>query len=242
MLLSSFSHRASAASACALILQAAYVLSCVAPPLLGGGAALLSPASGAILKASPAALLSAASLLGGAPHPSAASAAAAAALACGAAGDFLLDAPPFPAALGAEGAFLVGLASFLLGHLAYCSAMLRRGVRLGGGAGVRAALVPLVPTLALLAALAPALPRDLVLPVVAYAVASAALAALALALAPPSGWAVAGALLFLSSDALLAVDRFLSPLPAGKLLVMLTYYGAQDCFFVAFAGAHEKRR
>lgn len=237
MLLSSFSHRSSAASACALILQAAYVLSCVAPPLLGGGA-LLSPASGAILKALPAALLAAASLFG----PSAASAAAAAALACGAAGDFLLDAPPFPAALGAEGAFLAGLASFLLGHLAYCNALLRRGVRLGGGAGVRAALVPLVPTLALLAALAPALPRDLVLPVVAYAAASAALAALALALAPPSGWAVAGALLFLSSDALLAVDRFLSPLPAGKLLVMLTYYGAQDCFFVAFAGAHEKRR
>ena len=39
--------------------------------------------------------------------------------------------------------------------------------------------------------------------------------------------ACAGALLFVSSDALLAVNRFRSPLPAAPLLVLGSYFAAQ---------------
>ena len=35
------------------------------------------------------------------------------------------------------------------------------------------------------------------------------------------------AALFMVSDTLLALDRFVAPIPGGKHLVMLSYYGAQ---------------
>ena len=43
-----------------------------------------------------------------------------------------------------------------------------------------------------------------------------------------AGWlGLVGAVLFLASDSLLAIHRFVSPLPASDLLVMGTYWGAQ---------------
>ena len=45
--------------------------------------------------------------------------------------------------------------------------------------------------------------------------------------APSGTLALAGSLLFMSSDAVLALDRFARRIPAGHALVMLTYYAAQ---------------
>ena len=75
-------------------------------------------------------------------------------------------------------------------------------------------------------------------PVLAYVVVLASMAALALARqwrSPQPGavearsarWAAAGALLFVASDSLLAWDRFTGGLPLASVLVLSTYYGAQ---------------
>ncbi|HYG06082.1 MAG TPA: lysoplasmalogenase [Stenotrophomonas sp.] len=131
-------------------------------------------------------------------------------------------------------AFVPGLAAFLLAHLAYVMA-LRRGLRVGG-------LMVSVPLLAVyavgnLAGLWPHLPGDLRVPVVAYTVVLAGMAALALGrgLVPPAGeqgrarLAGVGAVLFVASDSLLAWDRFAGPLPWAIVGVLGSYYAAQWC-------------
>lgn len=46
---------------------------------------------------------------------------------------------------------------------------------------------------------------------------------------------IIGAILFICSDSFLAIDRFVTPLPAREALVMITYYAAQ-VFFAASIG------
>lgn len=134
-----------------------------------------------------------------------------------------------------EGFFIAGLASFLLAHLAYI-------VRLRSDApwfADRRALVAVCAVgLAMYALLwsggpwGGGLPAGLRAPVAAYVLAIALMASQALGRArvqaSPAAWRVAaGALCFMASDALLATDRFLVPLPARDLLVLSTYYAAQ---------------
>jgi uncharacterized membrane protein YhhN len=131
--------------------------------------------------------------------------------------------------------FLPGLLSFLLAHLAYLFA-LTRVQRLSAwwpafaGYGVLAASI--------LAALWPGVPGPLRVPVAAYVVCLASMAAQAAVV----GWhargsaeagraallALGGAL-FVASDALLATDRFAGPLPLSSLWVLSTYWAAQWC-------------
>jgi len=135
-------------------------------------------------------------------------------------------------------AFVAGLAAFLLAHLAYIVAF-RHGLR-------GAALAISVPVMAVFAAgnlfgLWPHLPAPLQVPVVAYTLVLATMAALALArgLAPPrgerrrAGWAAFGAVLFVASDSLLAWDRFAGPLPWAIAGVLASYYAAQWCIAVS---------
>ena len=134
----------------------------------------------------------------------------------------------------AADAFVPGLASFLLAHLAYIAA-LRRGV----GIGALWWSAPLLAAYAAanLAVLWPHLPAPLRVPVIAYTVVLASMAAIALARAgrPPrgarhgTGVAALGALLFVASDSLLAWDRFAGPLPHAVVGVLATYYAAQWC-------------
>ena len=48
--------------------------------------------------------------------------------------------------------------------------------------------------------------------------------------------ALAGATLFVLSDAVLGFDRFARALPHGKLIVMVTYYAAQTCLTLSSNG------
>ena len=132
--------------------------------------------------------------------------------------------------------FLPGLVAFLLAHLAYLFAF-TRGVRLVAwplafaGYGLLAALV--------LSQLWPGVPAPLRAPVVAYVVCLAAMAA-----QTASFWHVAGrgadaatrrrlagaaigGALFLASDALLAINRFHTPLALSGLWILSTYWAAQ---------------
>lgn len=136
--------------------------------------------------------------------------------------------------------FLPGLVSFLLAHLAYLWAFTRDGVRLAARPlpfvfyGVLAALI--------LWQLWPGVPAGLRLPVLAYVLCLASMAAQAAVLGLQTradgpddprrrrGVVLAlGGALFLASDALLATNRFALPLPLSGLWILATYWLAQWC-------------
>ncbi|MCO5145562.1 MAG: lysoplasmalogenase [Aquamicrobium sp.] len=157
-----------------------------------------------------------------------------AALALSAAGDFFLS-------RDGETAFLAGLASFLAAHLAYVPLFLSVG---GGteiltwqpwrlGLAILAAIGAAVLMRRLLAAVAP----QMRIPVVLYA--AAILAMLLAAAAVPSPVILIGAILFVLSDSLLAIGRFLTPpdsprqRPIGAAVWVL-YYLAQAAIALGF--------
>ncbi len=150
------------------------------------------------------------------------------ALVCSLAGDVFL--------LGdAEGSFIRGLASFLLGHLAYVVAFFllaqptwspvvalvlvalvivgRRvflGARAQGGAGLGGSVAAYLAVIGTMAALGVSLGR------------------------PVLG---AGALLFLVSDAVLGWDRFVARQPWARVVVMTTYHLGQLLIVIGAIGA-----
>lgn len=143
-----------------------------------------------------------------------------AALAMGLVGDVLL--------LGeGEGAFLGGLAAFLLGHLAYVACFLTVDGEPAGRwwLAVPALLACLVAIRRVWAAAVRAGGPVLVVAVGLYVLVSAAL----LVVAFRSGhWLVAGgATVFVASDTLLARDRFVGARAWNDLAVMVTYHLAQ---------------
>ncbi|XP_068383909.1 lysoplasmalogenase TMEM86B isoform X1 [Eschrichtius robustus] len=131
------------------------------------------------------------------------------ALLCSAVGDSCLVWPE---------AFLHGMAAFAVAHLLYLWAF---------------GLTPLKPSLLLPVLLASIpyyglllwhLPPDMVLPLTAYSLVLAAMLWRGLARGGSTSW---GALLFTLSDAVLAWNIFVHPLPHAHLVVMTTYYAAQ---------------
>ena len=128
--------------------------------------------------------------------------------------------------------FIPGLVSFLLGHLAYI-ALLRRGVRWFSHRGA------LVLTLCIGAAMYAwlwqgGLPAALRAPVAVYVLVIALMAAQALGRAAELQTEAArtvalGACIFMASDSVLAIDRFVQPVPMAILWVLTTYYAAQFC-------------
>jgi uncharacterized membrane protein YhhN len=124
------------------------------------------------------------------------------------------------------GGFVRGLASFLVAHLLYIGAF--------GPGGERGLLLVPFATFgaAMLAYLWPHLGKDRV-PVAVYVTVivvmgwRAAARAARAAPAPSAELAFVGALIFMVSDGILAVDRFARPFAAADGAVMTTYYAAQ---------------
>jgi uncharacterized membrane protein YhhN len=126
--------------------------------------------------------------------------------------------------------FLGGIAAFFVAHLGYLAAM-----------GVRNVLRPsqaiaLLPGLALWGGmfqlLTPRVPADLFIPVVAYltVISLMWLRALgrAIELRQPAAWILfAGATSFVISDSMIAINRWLTPIPYERVAIMATYYAAQ---------------
>lgn len=138
-----------------------------------------------------------------------------AALLFGSAGDIVLE---------LEGMFVPGIGAFLIGHLLYSIAFFREAVfrpeRLLP-AGLIALYLFLMAYL-----LAPEL-GGLAIPVFAY-VAVSALFGLAAAFRRGERQTVlAGAVVFLASDTLIAINRFLSPIAYDSLWILASYYLAQ---------------
>ena len=129
--------------------------------------------------------------------------------------------------------FLPGLVSFLLAHLAYIVAFTRK---------LRFAARPLAFAIygaiaaAILWQLWPGVPLALRAPVLAYVICLASMAAQAgaiwLAARGSPGEALArcaaiGGMLFMTSDALLAFNKFSAPVPLSALWILATYWLAQ---------------
>ncbi|MEJ8855941.1 lysoplasmalogenase family protein [Variovorax robiniae] len=137
------------------------------------------------------------------------------------AGDLLLMWPQF---------FVPGLVCFLLAHLAYI-ALFRMGVGMFPRRGALAATLGV--GVAMYAVLwFGGLPVALRVPVGLYVIVIACMAAQAIGRAAVMGdaasrWVAVGACFFMLSDALLAMNRFVSPLPLASLWVLATYYAAQ---------------
>ena len=122
--------------------------------------------------------------------------------------------------------FVAGLASFLVGHLAYVGGFLVAGMEtpavLAGVAVVAVALAVVGRPL-----LAGARRREpaMVAPVAAYMVVISAM--LVTAIGSGHGLAVAGAALFYASDALIGLGRFVRAWPWSPLAIIVTYHVGQ---------------
>lgn len=123
--------------------------------------------------------------------------------------------------------FVAGLSSFLLAHVAYVVGLTRHG---GSASGLLLAAIPVViiaGTLGarFLGAARAAGHRELVGPVVAYMAVIAAMVTCAVA----SGVVLAGvgAVLFMTSDALIAETRFVGPRRWAPLVIIVTYHVGQ---------------
>jgi uncharacterized membrane protein YhhN len=152
------------------------------------------------------------------------------------AGDVLLDLDPR--------FFTFGLAAFLLAHLTYIALFVRNRARpLDAGlprvAGVAAVLTG---SAALSAWIVPSV-DGLAVPVVLYIGAITAMVSLALLARLETPWVPVGAVLFLISDSLLAVNKFKTAVPWHEYLVWITYYLGQCGLALGFlAGGQRPHR
>ncbi len=131
--------------------------------------------------------------------------------------------------------FLVGLGSFLLGHVAYVAAFATRGV--DGGAALIAVLVLSGPAFLVIRWLWPHVPSKMQLPVAAYATVISLMVAMAIGTVvfEQDSWIVAAAVMFYCSDLAVARDRFVAPGPVNRLWGLPLYYAAQFVFAATVA-------
>lgn len=127
----------------------------------------------------------------------------------------------------ARGAFLAGLASFLLGHVAFAVAFVVHGVSLA--ALVAAAVVVVAPAALALRWLGPHVPPAMRAPVRAYVTVISGMVACAVGAAAAGAPAalLPGALCFYASDLAVARERFVQNTFWNKAWGLPLYYGAQ---------------
>lgn len=136
-----------------------------------------------------------------------------------------------------EGFFIPGLVSFLLAHVCYIALLRSDAPWLASRRAV--ACISLVAAAMYALLWLGGLPTALRLPVLAYVGVIAAMAAQAwgrhrVLRNPASLLVAAGASLFMLSDSLLAINRFVQPLPWAAVGVLATYYAAQALILHGF--------
>jgi uncharacterized membrane protein YhhN len=131
--------------------------------------------------------------------------------------------------------FVAGLASFLLAHVAYTV-----GFNLHAGtatalvvASLIVSAVAVVLAMPILRGLRAGGHQALAGPVIAYMVVISAM--LVSALATGNSWAIVGATLFFTSDALIAWNRFVRPLSFAPVAIMVTYHLGQAGLVLSLA-------
>ncbi|KAH6679868.1 YhhN-like protein [Plectosphaerella plurivora] len=133
-----------------------------------------------------------------------------------------------------DGPFLCGLTSFLTAHIFYISLFARTGLGsdliLSEGWRVSTALGMLVVALCMVATLLPRVAKDLKVPILVYSVAIYGMVLAALTI--DNAHLVTGAILFTTSDSLLATEKFLLSQDSShrrwiEYAVWALYYGGQ---------------
>jgi uncharacterized membrane protein YhhN len=134
--------------------------------------------------------------------------------------------------------FLLGLAAFLLGHIGYIIAFRKFSKNKVEGKEMPFVfyLAPLLFAIGLLVLLFPKL-GDMMVPVVAYAtvISIMCMASLGRWHKTNNGsfvFVLAGAVCFIISDALIAINKFYAPFELASLLIMITYIKAQYLILV----------
>ncbi len=140
------------------------------------------------------------------------------AIVCSLAGDVFLMLP--------TDMFVPGLATFLVGHLAYVAAMLALGVSAGWlVAGLVVVALGVVTIGRQIVTAARAMDRALAAPVTAYVGVISLMVVCAFGTARPL--AIIGALSFYASDAVLGFTRFVRSFERDRIVVMVTYHVGQ---------------
>lgn len=132
--------------------------------------------------------------------------------------------------------FIPGLSSFLLGHLAYIAGLMRESERPATFTIVAIAVVALalVPQIRRIFSSVGTTHRPMLLPVTAYGLTIILMAAAAARSGDP--WAIAGALLFMTSDTLIARERFVTTSQRFGVVITITYHLAQTALVLSLLG------
>jgi uncharacterized membrane protein YhhN len=136
--------------------------------------------------------------------------------------------------------FILGLSAFLLAHIFYIVYFHQVRVKENIKSNVWLVVIVVVYYAVLIAFLFPYL-GDMTLPVCIYGIVISFMFMLAMHMLfiknkPGGGWMMAGALLFVISDSILAINKFYQPFRIADILIMLTYGFAQ---FYIVTGAAE---
>lgn len=130
--------------------------------------------------------------------------------------------------------FIYGVAAFLLAQLSY--AIMFKSYWQGFQKRWPLSMALMVCMLTMAWLLLPKL-GELQIAVMAYLMAIGTMGILATQSSLPVRWAVLGALFFIASDTLIAINKFMMPLPLEGLWVMSTYYSAQFMLVLGFLTA-----
>jgi uncharacterized membrane protein YhhN len=139
-------------------------------------------------------------------------------------GDILLDLP-------SAGIFIFGLVSFLVAHLFYTVLFFRYATRPDGAE--KAAIAVLVLLAGVMIWIFRVVPPALYGPVALYIVVIITMSIGALLVPAENRLLFAGALMFIASDLVLAVNKFLVVIPYGRVLNISLYFAAQFIMIMA---------
>lgn len=120
--------------------------------------------------------------------------------------------------------FVLGLSAFLIAQIQYAFIFYQYRNTEKGRTGLTLMLTIYLVGMTVL--LYPYL-DDMMIPVLAYLVVISIMGFFAIGSILPLKWAVLGALFFILSDSLIAINKFIYAVPFERVLVMSTYYAAQ---------------
>jgi uncharacterized membrane protein YhhN len=163
------------------------------------------------------------------------------ALALSSLGDFLLGVRRL-GSLDAESLSLLGLGSFLIAHLVYIALFRKYRVLVWwkpGWARVSGVLAILVPLGSVLRILQHSL-GSMLIPVVVYSLVLSGMGISAMLADLGTPLAALGALLFIASDTMIAISKFLGSFPGNEPLIWITYYSAQFLILLGVERRHSR--
>jgi uncharacterized membrane protein YhhN len=165
------------------------------------------------------------------------------ALALSSLGDFLLGVRRL-GSLNGESLFLLGLGSFLIAHLVYI-ALFRKYQALvwwnPSPARVWGVLAILVALGSMLRILRQSF-GSMLIPVVVYSLVLSCMGISAMLADLGTPLAGFGALLFIASDAMIAISRFRGPFPGNEQFIWITYYSAQFLILRGVERRHNRKQ